>query len=127
MATSDEHPFDIATENVKEVNAMLADTDGAIAAMSFDGAVGYHHYVAAGETDPEYLWRTAFLKALDDTVLEMAYVDADHPEDARHQLERHLGDYFDPLTAEYVADEFEQNLKRLQESHQEIQEEEEDV
>lgn len=107
--------FDAATDNVREINEQLAETDGRIAVMSFDGAIGYHHYIAAGETDPEYLWKVALLKALDDTVLEMAYVDADSVEAAADQLDQQLRDAFDPLTREYLIEQFEGNLRDLKE------------
>lgn len=108
-----EHPLDVARDAVDEVNEMLADTDGKIASMAFDGAVGYHHYVATGETDPEYLWKIALLQAMDSSVFEMMHVDADSPAEARRQMERQLRDHLDSHSAEYVADEFERHLESL--------------
>lgn len=108
-----EHPLDVARDAVKDVNSMLADTDGKIAAMAFNGAAGYHQYVAKGETDPEYLWRIALLQALDDTIFEMMHVDGDSPAEARRQMERQLKNEFPAFTAEYIADEFESNLEDI--------------
>lgn len=116
MASSEKSPLKAASEGAMEVNEQLADTDGRICSMSITGRVGYHEYVAAGETEPEFLWKVAFLQALDDTVLEMVYVDAEDSVGAREQLERQLRDSFDPLTAEYLCDEFESNLEQLQEN-----------
>ena len=113
MSESEEHPFDAATSNVKEVNQMLADTDGALAEMSFDGAVGYHEYVATGESHPEYLWKTALLQALDETVFEMMHVGDEDPRDARMEVQRALERHFDAFTAETIADNFEDNLRNL--------------
>lgn len=113
MSDSQEHPFDAATSNVEEVNEMLADTDGTIAQMSFDGALGYHNYIATGESHPEYLWKTALLQALDETVFEMMYVDDEDPRDARMQVQLELERHFDAFTAENVADNFEEKLNHL--------------
>lgn len=113
MSETQKHPFDVATDGVEEVNEMLAETDCAIAEMAFDGAIGYHEYVAKGESHPEYLWKTALLQALDETVFEMMYVDNEDPRDARMQVEHELGEYFDSFTAEFVADQFEDNLNSL--------------
>ena len=119
MATShDEHPLDVASEENNRVNDMLADTDGAICEMSFNGAIGYHVNIATGETDPEYLWKVALLQALDESVFEMMYVDADEPDEARRQVERELGEYFDRHTTEYVGEQFEGNLRSLIETQQ---------
>lgn len=112
-ANPDDHPFDVATETDKRVNRMLADTDGAICSMEYTGTIGYHINVATGETDPEYLWKIALLQALDDTVFERMYVDAEDPRDARDQLERQLGESFDPFVAEQLAEDFEENLAEL--------------
>lgn len=108
-----DNPFDVATDNDKLVNRLLADTDGSICTMEYDGTIGYHIYVATGETDPEFLWKVALLQALDETVFEMMYVDADETREARRQIERQLRDSLDPHTAEYVADRFEDKLASL--------------
>jgi len=113
MSESQEHPFDAATSNVEEVNEMLADTDGTIAQMSFDGAVGYHNYVATGEAHPDYLWKTALLQALDETVFEMMYVVSEDSRDARMEVQRELERHFDAFTAETIADNFEEKLEHL--------------
>lgn len=107
------HPFDVATEDDKKVNEMLAETDGAICAMEYTGTIGYHINVAKGEVDPEYLWKVVLLQALDESVFEMMYVDAKDPRDARAQLERDLDEYFDARTAEHVAELFEEKLTGL--------------
>lgn len=119
-AESEEHPFDVAKDANSRVNEMLADTDGAIASMELTGAIGYHINVATGETDPEYLWKIAFLQALNTAGLEMAHVNADTPERAREQLSRTLREMFDPMTADYIGEEFENNLRRLIESQENI-------
>lgn len=119
MSSSEKHPLDLARDTSMEVNEQLADTDGQICAMSIAGRVGFHEYVAAGETAPEYLWKVAFFQALDDTVLEMVHVDAEDAIGAREQLERRLSDAFDPFTVEHLCDEFEDNLQRLQQNQTE--------
>ena len=116
----DEHPFDVAKDVCEDVNERLAETNGAISAMGMSGAIGYHHFVATGETDPEYLWKVALIQALEETVFEMTYVDAPNPRDARDQLERDLERSFDPFTAETVAEQFEENLRDLIDSQEEI-------
>lgn len=114
MARSqDQSAFDVARESDERVNEMLAETDGAIASMAYDGEIGYHIHVAKGETSPEYLWKVALFQAFDDMALEMTYVDADTPEEARWQLEDTLQDTFSPFVADAVADEFESNLEQL--------------
>lgn len=113
MSETEQHPFDIATEAVRDVNDRLADTDGAICEMQFDGAVGYHNYIADGVADPEYLWRTALLQALDETIFEMMHVDDSTASGARAQVERQLEGSLDPFTAEAVAETFEDRLESL--------------
>ena len=120
------HPFDVATESDNRVNKMLAETDGAICSMEYAGAIGYHINVAEGETEPEYLWKIALLQALDETVFEMMFVDAEEPTDARFQIERELREYFDHHTSEYVADLFEEKLADLIEVQKEAAEEGDD-
>lgn len=120
MNADQRNAFDEAREANERVNDLLADTDGAIAAMELAGAIGYHVNVATGETDPEYLWKIALLEALDETVLEMAYVDAPTPSEAREQLSRDLRRSFDPATADHVLDVFEDKLASLVESQEEI-------
>lgn len=127
MATADDdHPFDVATEDDKRVNQMLAETDGAICSMQYNGPIGYHINIAKGETSPEYLWKVALLQALDETVFEMMYVDEERPADARRQIERDLEEYFDPFTAEHVAELFEEKLENLIQSQEDLAEEMED-
>lgn len=121
-AETEEHPFDVAKEANNRVNEMLADTDGAICSMELTGPIGYHINVASGETDPEYLWKIAFLQALNTAGLEMAHVDADTPDRAREQLSRTLREMFDPMTADYIGDEFEDNLRSLIDSQNHINE-----
>ena len=111
--TTEEHPFDMAKRTCEDVNERLAETDGAISAMGLSGAIGYHHFVATGESHPEYLAKVALLEALDETIFEMLYVDEAHPNDARHQVERELKRSMDPYTAETVADRFEEKLTDL--------------
>lgn len=113
MSESEQHPFDIARDANQRVNDGLADTDGAIASMELTGAIGYHINIATGTTNPEYLWKVAFLQALDTAGLEMAHVDADTPEGAGDQLSRTLSEMFDPMTADYIREEFEDNLRQL--------------
>lgn len=108
-----EHPFDAATDNDERINEMLAETGGKIAAMEYTGTIGYHIHVAEGETDPEYLWKIALLQALDESVFEMMYVDADSATEARNQIESELERSFDSMTAGYVADVFEEKLAEL--------------
>jgi len=115
---AEEHPFDVATEADKRVNRMLAESGGKICEMSYDGAIGYHINVAAGESDPEYLWKIAFLQALDESVLEMAHIDGETPGDCRLQLERQLGGKLDPMTLDYLADIFEEKLNALVEAQE---------
>lgn len=107
------HPFDVATEDDKKVNEMLAETDGAICAMEYTGTIGYHINLAKGEVDPEYLWKVALLQALDESVFEMMYVDEKDPREARVQLMWDLEEYFDSRTAERVGDLFEEKLTSL--------------
>jgi len=38
--------FDLATDSDTEVNKLLAETGGKIAAMEYSGAVGYHVHAA---------------------------------------------------------------------------------
>lgn len=113
MSQADKHPFDIATDGAQEVNELLADTGGAICEMQFAGAIGYHVNVADGETDPEYLWKTAFLQAIDDTLLEMAHIDADTPEAARQQLEEQVLEQIGPFARDDLAESFEMHLRDL--------------
>jgi len=113
MSQTEEHPFDIAVDANEDVNDLLADTDGAICEMQFAGAIGYHVNVADGEAAPEYLWKTAFLQAIDDTLLEMAHIDADTPEAARQQLEEQVVEQMGPFVRESLADSFEMHLRDL--------------
>lgn len=117
--SDDPSPFDIARENDQRVNEMLAETDGAIASMQYQGTIGYHIHVARGESDPEYLWKIALLEALDEAVFQQAYVDAEDPTGARRQIERALSDAFNPMTADYLAEQFEEKLRDLMETQQE--------
>jgi hypothetical protein len=119
QANDGESAFDVATESDRQVNELLAGTDGKICTMEYAGAIGYHINVARGETDPEFLWKIALLQALDETVFEMMYVDETHPEDARRQVERELERSFDPFTAERVAEVFEEKLTDLIETQAE--------
>lgn len=121
---NEDHPFDVAKDNDTEVNRMLADTDGAIASMQYTGTIGYHIHVAEGETHPEYLWKIALLEALDTAMFDMMHVGADDVPEARRQVERELKESFDPFTAEFVADEFEDNLRGLIETQREFADEE---
>ncbi|RYJ13295.1 hypothetical protein ELS19_04480 [Halogeometricum borinquense] len=113
-----DHPFDVATETDKQVNQMLAETDGRICTMEFSGAIGYHLNVATGESDPEYLWKLALLQAFDETVFEMMHVDAKDAATAREQIETQLEDSFRPLAVESVADVFEEKLADLVETQE---------
>jgi len=113
MSQADKHPFDVATDASEEVNEMLAATDGAIAEMQFAGAIGYHINVASGETEPEYLWKTAFHQAVDEVLLEMAMIDADTPAGAREQLDEQVLDQFGPFSSDAMADAFEEKLEGL--------------
>jgi len=115
---TEQHPLDVATGANKEVNQILADTDGAISSMQFEGAIGYHINIASGETDPEHLWRAAFHNAIDQVLLEMAFVDADTPEAAREQLEEQVLDQMGPFSRDAVADRFEENLRGLIETQE---------
>lgn len=122
MSTDSENAFDVATEGDNRVNRMLADTDGSICKMGYNGTIGYHIYVAEGETDPEYLWKIALLQALDETVFEMMYVDAEDPAEATRQVRQELVRSLDPLTAETVAEQFEDNLTSLIEAQETVAE-----
>lgn len=113
MSQTEEHPFDIAVDANEDVNDLLAGTDGAICEMQFAGAIGYHVNVADGETDPEYLWKTAFLQAIDEVLLDMAMVDADTPGEAREQLDRQVLEEMGPFTKDALAESFEEHLESL--------------
>ena len=124
MSTTDDHDkdgtevdpqnaLDMARDSCRDVNEKLADSDGKIAAMCITGTVGYHQYVATGETDPEYLYKIALLQALDESVFEMMHVDADEAGRAAQQVQTELERHFDAWTAEDVATRFQENLESL--------------
>jgi len=113
MSQTEDHPFDVAVDANKEVNQQLAETDGAISSMSFQGAIGYHINVANGETQPEHLWRVAFFQAIDEALLEMAHVDAETAAGAREQLEEQVLEQMGPFVRDDVARSFEENLESL--------------
>ena len=108
--------LDAAIEANNEINQMLADTDGTIRSMQFQGAVGYHINVATGETDPEYLWRVAFHRAIDEVLLETALIQPDSAGDALHQLEHEVLEQMGPFSRDTLAEKFEENLRSLIES-----------
>jgi len=102
--------FDAAKANVRLTNEKLAATDGAIAEMQFGGAIGYHHYLAAGETDIEYLWRVALLQAFDNVIYRMMHVEAEEPEPAAEAVTQQLEEHLDSRTADRIGDRFEEEL-----------------
>jgi len=105
--------FELARDNDNAVNERLAETDGKIAAMQYDGRIGYHAHIATGETDPEYLWRVALSQALDRTLLEMVYIDGGTAHEAASQLDRQLGDSLQPHARERLVSAFEDQLEAL--------------
>jgi hypothetical protein len=123
MSDDGETLLEMARANDRDVNDELAATGGHVCEMYFSGAIGYHIHVATGETSPQYLTRTALLQALDEVLFERVYVDeTDDVDEARAAVERELHEMCRPLAAEHIADEYESNLRSLQEAQEEIKE-----
>ena len=112
--------FELARENDQEVNELLADTDGRIATMQYHGSIGYHLHVARGATDPQYLWKIALLKALDESLLEMVHIDAETVSGATSQLQRQLAGDLQHASLELLTDRFSENLWSLIETQEEM-------
>lgn len=114
--TDDGESLDISDTLMAE-NERLAD--GNLSTMTLYGGVGFHIFVASDLDTPSAWWRVALHQAFDETLdmSAMVHVDEDMTvAETRHEIERGLQDIgMAPFEAEYLADEFENQLVSLTE------------